>query len=81
MEWNRWSGPRRAKFPDVEHGYEFECHVCGEDHRLDRAILLTSARRAPEILVYICRGEFKIGAVNGKLVADRAPDRRIRKKH
>lgn len=81
LEWNKWSGPRRSKFPDAGHGDDFECHACGEDHVLERATFLTSGPKPPEILVYLCRSELRIGAVGGKLVADRRPDHRSRKKH
>lgn len=62
------------RFPPVEEGDFVECYSCGKNHRLIGAVCTKSRSKDSLFLVYRCKNSWRIGAIFGRLIADRRPD-------
>lgn len=65
-------------FPEAFPGDEVECYRCGKDHELESAVAAKRTKK-PDVmfLIYKCKGRWEIGAIFGKLVAGRLPDKEV----
>ena len=63
-----------VRFPPVEEGDLVECYKCGKNHELIEAVCVRSRSRDSLFLVYKCGKTWRVGAVFGRMVADRRPD-------
>ena len=61
------------RFLEVEDGDMIECLRCGKNHELLSAICTKSKIEDDLFLVYKCRRQILIGAIFGRLIADRIP--------
>lgn len=68
---------RLQSFPDAMGGDSVECFRCGKDHELISAVAITAKKKDRMFLVYKCRGLWEIGAIEGKLIAGRLPEREV----
>ena len=57
------------KLPNVKMGDIIECKKCGKDHKLE-----SPDKKMPstndDVLFYKCEGKIKVGAIEGKLIAN-----------
>jgi hypothetical protein len=65
-------------FPEAFPGDEVECYRCGKDHELSSAVAVKRTKKPDAMfLIYRCRGRWEIGAIFGKLIAGRLPDKEV----
>lgn len=71
-----YSELKLQRFMSVCEGDKIEClrKRCGKLHKLYSAVCIQSKEQDDLFMVYKCSGRWMIGAIYGKLVADRIPD-------
>lgn len=67
-----------SKFPEALPGDEVECLDCGADHILESVTGLKRQKKPDAMfLIFRCRRRWQIGALFGKLVVGRIPDKEV----
>lgn len=72
-----FSEDKMASFPEAVAGDMVECFFCGKDHPLISATCVKSRKKDTMFLIYKCHGRWEIGAIFGRLIAGRIPDKQV----
>jgi hypothetical protein len=72
-----FSNEQMQAFPEALPGDMVECLFCGKDHKLESATCVRTKKKDAMFLIYKCNRRWEIGAVFGKLIAGRIPEKQV----
>lgn len=72
-----FSEEKLQSFPEAMSGDKVECLFCGATHELISATAVKGKKKDTMFLIYKCKSRWEIGAIFGKLIVGRLPDKQL----